>query len=247
MFKILLDAGHGGRDRGFFMGCETEANQALKLCEAVYEKLQPFQDVQVMLTRAVDKSMEPVARYEFAKEWGADLVLSIHKEKNVGRGITSGVYTTHHPHNPSAEELYLAGMLSERVANAMHVDNMGVHRSITTHHEFLNMDCVVLYAGYITNSNDNFLFHAHMDKIASAIVDSIAFEYNLETKHEHFGRPFGEKFKRFDHYIVAPGDDKKSIAKKTKCSFKVIRKLNGLKDGLLIFPGQKLKYAVYSA
>ena len=87
--KIVIDAGHGGKDPGA-LGKKTKEKDialsiALKLGEYI-EKNIP--GVEVIYTRKTDKFIELHRRSEIANENNADLFISIHVNANRYRSIT---------------------------------------------------------------------------------------------------------------------------------------------------------------
>ncbi|PEO28563.1 N-acetylmuramoyl-L-alanine amidase family protein, partial [Bacillus wiedmannii] len=99
---IVIDPGHGGGDRGTkgkkFGTIEKELN--LKVAQNIKKELEERTDAKVILTREKDTSLLPEtkqreelqARVKVAKEYAADLYISIHhdafEDTNV-KGITT--------------------------------------------------------------------------------------------------------------------------------------------------------------
>ena len=101
---IVLDPGHGGRDRGATGHGLEEAAIVEDLAARLEGRLTAL-GVRALLTRGTDRSPSDAARAEFANDAGADLVLSLHVDRGAtphaqgvacyhfgaGRGTTSTV------------------------------------------------------------------------------------------------------------------------------------------------------------
>lgn len=80
---IALDPGHGGEENGAnYYGIE-EKDINLKLAILVYEELQEYQGVNVMLTREGDEEISLWERANRASAAGADILLSMHFNASV--------------------------------------------------------------------------------------------------------------------------------------------------------------------
>jgi N-acetylmuramoyl-L-alanine amidase len=84
--KVVIDAGHGGKDPGA-IGRKAEEKSitlgiALKLCELIRTNVK---DVDVILTRDTDEFVELYQRAEIANRNKADLFISIHCNANPSR------------------------------------------------------------------------------------------------------------------------------------------------------------------
>ena len=76
--RIVIDAGHGGRDPGAQANGLREADVALDIARRVAQRLAAEPGVEVILTRNDDTFVPLRARTALANEVGADLFLSIH-------------------------------------------------------------------------------------------------------------------------------------------------------------------------
>ena len=77
--KIVLDPGHGGKDPGAVGYSGTyEKDLVLQIALKLKKKLEKELDVEVLLTRDIDKFVSLQERTEFANSNNADLFVSIH-------------------------------------------------------------------------------------------------------------------------------------------------------------------------
>lgn len=76
---VVIDAGHGGKDRGCNGKAAYEADVALKLALALGRRIEDsMPDVKVIYTRKTDVFVELIERAEIANRAGADVFISIH-------------------------------------------------------------------------------------------------------------------------------------------------------------------------
>lgn len=77
-FKVVLDAGHGGKDLGANYYGFIEKNIALAVALKVGKQLEKYSDVQVIYTRKTDVFVELIERARIANRANANMFLSIH-------------------------------------------------------------------------------------------------------------------------------------------------------------------------
>ena len=97
---IILDAGHGGGDRGVkISGDQYEKDLTLLLAGKLKTSLEKSKNIRVILTRSEDKAVSFQERCQVAKNGHADLFLSLHINAGFDK-ISSGY------------EVYFAGFRS---------------------------------------------------------------------------------------------------------------------------------------
>lgn len=79
-FCLVLDAGHGGRNRGCRAvgGQLFEKEYNLAICQKLRESLQETKGLELHMTRHDDRELSSAERIALAERVNADLVLSIH-------------------------------------------------------------------------------------------------------------------------------------------------------------------------
>ena len=77
-FKVVLDAGHGGKDPGKVYGKVYEKDIVLKIALLVGDALEKDPNYKVIYTRKTDKFIELYERGHIANKAKADLFISIH-------------------------------------------------------------------------------------------------------------------------------------------------------------------------
>ncbi|NUU74785.1 N-acetylmuramoyl-L-alanine amidase [Paenibacillus xylanilyticus] len=87
MFKVWVDAGHGGKDPGAVANGIQEKDIALKVSLGIKERLESrYDNVQVLLSRSTDVFLELRDRTNKANAAGADILVSIHCNAGGGKG-----------------------------------------------------------------------------------------------------------------------------------------------------------------
>ncbi|MBL7718004.1 MAG: N-acetylmuramoyl-L-alanine amidase [Flavipsychrobacter sp.] len=84
--KIVLDAGHGGKDGGARGKISSEKDLTLDVSLLVGKMIKEYMpDVEVIYTRTTDVYPSLVQRHEIANQNGGDLFISIHVNSTAGR------------------------------------------------------------------------------------------------------------------------------------------------------------------
>lgn len=87
MYKVWIDAGHGGKDPGAVANGIQEKDIVLKVSLGIKERLEAeYEDVQVLRSRSTDIFLELRDRTNKANAAGADILVSIHCNAGGGKG-----------------------------------------------------------------------------------------------------------------------------------------------------------------
>lgn len=152
-FKIVLDAGHGGRDQGAAGRKIQEKEVALKIAQraAKYIKRRT-RGVDVILTRDRDEFISLNERANFANFCQADLFISIHA--NSARGYAEGTETFvwNKRHNPWS--LKLARLIQKEYTERGNRKNRGVKKANFAVLRNTNMPAVLTEVGFISNAKE---------------------------------------------------------------------------------------------
>lgn len=169
--KIILDAGHGGRDGGAAYQERTEKTDNLELTLAVGELLEEM-GFEVFYTRTEDIYQAPFRKATIANEEGADLFVSIHRNSsgmpNQYQGIESLIYSFGGLPEVVAENI-------NRQLEEVGYVNLGVEeRPRLVVLNSTQMPAVLVEAGFINSDGDNQLFTEKFQETARAIAEGIA-------------------------------------------------------------------------
>jgi N-acetylmuramoyl-L-alanine amidase len=87
MFKVWIDAGHGGKDPGAVANGIQEKDVVLKVSIGIKNRLEAdYENVQVLLSRSTDVFLELKERTTKANAASADILVSIHCNAGGGKG-----------------------------------------------------------------------------------------------------------------------------------------------------------------
>lgn len=174
--KVVIDAGHGGKDPGAIgkKGVEKDIvlSVALKLGKYIE---QTYPDVEVLYTRKEDVFVGVAERSIFANEKGADLFISIHCNANPNK-------------SPYGAETYVMGLhkTNENLDVAMR------ENAVITYEE----DYSTKYEGYDPNSAESFIVFNLMQH--SFLEHSLNFASSIQNE-------FKEKALRKDRGVKQAG------------------------------------------
>ena len=168
--KILLDAGHGGKDSGAVGNGLYEKNLTLEIVKRLERILKgTYQNIEVMLSRTDDTFLSLDERTKKANMWGADVVLSIHINSAVNpsaKGYEDFVYL-----KADAPTKALQNVLHDEITRAIsayHVTDRGKKSADFHMLRMTKMKAVLTENLFISNSADTGLLKqsVFLDKLA---------------------------------------------------------------------------------
>lgn len=105
---VVVDAGHGGVDRGTSHGGKDEADIVLNVSHELEKMLKSDPRFQVSLTRTFDQSISLEERAELATQYGGQLFLSIHVNWSSDHKAKGGEIYFQNQLPADQESMYLA-------------------------------------------------------------------------------------------------------------------------------------------
>lgn len=169
-YKIMLDAGHGGKDPGAVYQERKEKEDTLKLTMAV-GKLLAENGIDVVYTRTTDVYQTPFEKVQLANRSGADYFISFHRNSspkaNQYDGVEVLLYDKSGIKYQMAENILGAmGELGFREIGVKERPGLVVLRRT-------KMPALLVEAGFINSDKDNQLFDEKLDEIARGIAEAI--------------------------------------------------------------------------
>lgn len=176
---ILFDYGHGGKDPGATYNGRHEANDVLRLGQAVAKKLRAA-GAQIDETRTTNTALSLQQRVEIEKRKKYDFFISFHRnafKPEVGTGAEVFVFSLS---NPASKSKPLADKIQRALVN-VGFRNRGVKESSFYVLKNTRAPALLLEVGFIDNSTDNQLFDTQFDAIVDAIANAILPTVNKAT------------------------------------------------------------------
>jgi len=178
--RIVIDAGHGGKDPGAEGASGREEKHfTLELALKVAALMEEEPGLTPYLTRSDDRFVELEDRAAFANELGADLFISLHGNYYADRKVSiSGVETYYFD---SASEPF-ARLMHGHVLEASGFPDRGVRRAAYKVLRLTDMPAVLLELGYLSTGAEErtMLSPEYQDRVARAIVQAVKEYLNLE-------------------------------------------------------------------
>lgn len=155
-YKVVVDAGHGGRDPGAVYKGVQEKDLNLDIAKRL-EKLLKEQGIQVYMTRTDDSFVNLHDRSALANNVNADLFASIHN--NAGMTSYSGSITLYYPssviHGQSTTSKDIANIVQNELSGKLGSLNLGIQpRPNLVVLNSTKMPAFIAEVGFITNGKE---------------------------------------------------------------------------------------------
>lgn len=177
--KVVIDAGHGGKDPGTTFGKIYEKNITLKVALLLGQMIKDnLPDVEVFYTRTTDVYVGLADRGDLANRVGADLFISIHVDANKNTSA-------------SGSTTYVMG-----------VDKTNANLEVAMRENDiikLEDDYTTKYEGYIPGSTESFIIFTLMQY---AYLDQSMDFANIVQKHYKTTTPMKDRGARQAPYLV---------------------------------------------
>lgn len=176
-FKVLIDPGHGGKDKGTQSKANSdifEKDLNLQIAKKVANNLSNHKDVQVIVTRTDDKFVSLDKRVEMAKKNSVDALISIHLNAETGVSTASGIETWYRTGDTEGSKI-LAESVQQTILTYVKEKDRGV---LENNFEVLrdsDMPAILIECGFLTNPEEEkkLLNEKHQDQLSEGIVQGI--------------------------------------------------------------------------
>jgi N-acetylmuramoyl-L-alanine amidase len=178
MAKVILDAGHGGRDTGEVIDDRLEKNENLKMTLAVGNILND-NGVNVVYIRTTDIEIPFDEKMKFVNDTKGDLFVSIHRISNIRRDLNAGVECLVQGQDEFAN--LVANNINKRLEEIGFV-NLGVIQADLDTMRFDAIPSVVLLIGLFRTASNSMQYDIKFNETANAIAQGIleSFGINIE-------------------------------------------------------------------
>ncbi|MEX1029413.1 MAG: N-acetylmuramoyl-L-alanine amidase [Paenibacillaceae bacterium] len=170
-FKIMIDAGHGGRDPGSpGVSKKEEKLFTLSLANKVYGLLQHESSITPILTRKDDSYITTDDRVAIANRDHVDLFISLHANSFTNKN-TRGIETYYH----NSISISLANLLHSNLIQATGFPDRMVRQMDYKVIKETTMPAVLLEIGYLSNPTEESIMISEdmQNKVAASIVKGI--------------------------------------------------------------------------
>ena len=180
VFRIVLDAGHGGHDPGAVAGDVYEKDINLAVLLLVQEKLNERiiaegigEKMVVYTTRDTDEFIPLSDRAKFANKHNADFFISIHSNSLGENSEVNGVITFYHP-NKKADKTN-AAIIQKYVLQSCGGTDRGINSANYAVIRETDMNAVLLEIGFMScpEELEKLIDPEYQDLIAQGIVNGI--------------------------------------------------------------------------
>ena len=175
MYKVVIDAGHGGKDFGAINGDRKEKDDVLRMSLLIARNLRDC-GITVFLTRDDDTFISLKERANFANDLNADLFVSIHRNSAPSSvdGVEVWVNSNKPPKSVQLGKNILDALLNTFPTNrGLNFGFPGKPDQNFAVNRLTEMASALVEVGFITNDGDNELFDAEIRTIADDISDAI--------------------------------------------------------------------------
>lgn len=167
--RVVVDAGHGGKDRGALWGGVSESTLTLKVALLVESNLKA-RGYEVTMTRRSDQFTSLLKRAELANRYGNAVFVSIHFNATEDRRVR-GVETFY----ASDRGKYLAAGIQDQLAKTLKLRNRGIHFRRYAVLRYTNCPAVLVECGFLSNESERArcVTASYQAGVARAIVAGI--------------------------------------------------------------------------
>jgi len=188
--RIVIDPGHGGRDRGVVVGSLSEADLVWNLASRLEGRMQAT-GMEALLSRGPNQCPPESERARFANDAGADLILSLHIDANSSphaRGVASFHFGTGTGITSTVGET-LAGFIQREIVARTGMPDCRSHPRTWDILRSTRCTAVRVEVGYLTNAQDRALLSdpEFRDTVAEAILVAVKRLYLLGKNDQPTG------------------------------------------------------------
>ncbi len=201
-YTIVIDAGHGGKDRGAFSPTSkvTEAELTLQFAKAVKAENKNT-NIKIILTRETDVFNSVQEKADFANAQKADLFISLHcnnaepiqhengkKEESPAKGMEIYIANKEKAVNYSANAIF-ANELANSIKNLNHFSGIKSRNAGIWVLQAVKCPSVIIEAGFMTNQEDLKLMldAGYQKKFADGLLEGVE-SYLSNMEHVQLDR-----------------------------------------------------------
>ncbi len=179
-FKVFLDPGHGGKDKGSSTTKYIEAEINLQIANKVAKGLEE-ENIAVEMSRYEDEFLSLKERTNKSQSSGADLFISIHQNAAEAKSA-DGIETLYMKDNKELGEIIQNSLLEHTNAK----DRKAKEKNLQVLRDS-SIPAVLIETGFISNQTEGYKLstESYQDKIAKGIVEGIKTYINKINQEEY--------------------------------------------------------------
>jgi len=185
MAKIVIDAGHGGRDVGAVGKRSTEANNMLQMAL----KMKPMLERnghKVILTRSINVFLSLYQRSKISNDHKADVFISLH-QNSASSSSATGFETFIFNGNVSNNTKRLQNNIHKSIIQVVPYRDRGMKRANFGVLRMTSAPSVLIEYGFINNPKEEKYMIDNIDKLAKATADGINAYFGIKTTSTNKG------------------------------------------------------------
>ncbi|KMY59961.1 cell wall hydrolase [Geobacillus stearothermophilus] len=217
MVRIVLDAGHGGKDSGAVGNGLREKDLTLNIVKKIGNLLAEYEGVEVHYTRTDDRFLELSERAAIANKLKADYFISVHINAGGGTGFESYIYNG----QVSAATVAYQNVIHQEIMKAIgNVKDRGKKRANYAVLRETNMPAILTENLFIDNANDAAKLKSEqfLQQVAYGHVQGIVKAFGLKKKvnSQPEQKPPGGKLYRVQVGAFANRENAERLAEELK-------------------------------
>ena len=226
---IVIDAYRGGEDLGYVNGDFIEKDFNLRISNYINKRLNEL-GVSAIMTRNSDESLNINDRSNIINNINNNIAIS----NRLNYGNDSGVEIVYSLKNNNKLSNLISSSFNEKNIKVNKVNQRRDENDTSLDYDDLLkntnlVETIIIYYGYINNSNDLNNLRDNYELYGEAVVKAITDYLNIPYYYDNS-----------DTYVVKKGDSLWSISRKFNMTVEELKKLNNLSSNLLNI-GQVLK------
>lgn len=181
MVRIVLDAGHGGKDSGAVGNGLREKDLTLNIVKKIGNLLNDYEGVEVHYTRTDDRFLELSERAAIANKAKTDFFLSVHINAGGGTGFESYIYNGNVSSATTAYQNVIHAEIMKAIGN---VTDRGKKRANYAVLRETKMPAILTENLFIDNANDaaKLKTEQFLQQVAYGHVQGIVKAFGLQKK-----------------------------------------------------------------
>ncbi|SMG10795.1 Murein DD-endopeptidase MepM and murein hydrolase activator NlpD, contain LysM domain [Marivirga sericea] len=170
--RVILDPGHGGKDSGMKSSALNEKDIVLKVAQKVAENFKESEEIEIILTRDVDKVVSLEERVSNSES--SDLFISLHIETHEYKDENSMLAIYNDQNDNASHSKYFSELLAQEMKNENKILKVGYSSG---YYVLKNAKCpaVIFSMGYFSNPESEQYLNSEkgMKEIAQELSDAI--------------------------------------------------------------------------